>query len=87
MTDNKGEVKWMVKGGQQERKDMQVVVDPKYSRVGERIRHIAPSALQCSMFCGGRQCKYDNPMKWKEDEMAIRGLYSSWYELCYFITP
>ena len=51
---------------------------PKYSIFGERIRHVAPSALQCSMFCGGKQCKYDNPNKFKENEMAIKGLYSSW---------
>lgn len=84
MTDNRGEVKWMVENHHPERNDMQSVVNAKYSRVGERIRHITPSALQCSMFCGGKQCKYDNPGRWKEEEMAIKGLYSSWYKLCYF---
>jgi len=78
MTDNRGEVKWMTGNQRPERKDMQSAVDAKYSRVGERIRHITPSALQCSMFCGGKSCKYDNPIKWKEEEMAIKGLYSSW---------
>lgn len=79
MTDKKGNVKWLAAGQQKEWKDAQAVADPKYSLVGERIRHITPSALQCSMFCGGKQCKYDNPAKWKEDDMAIKGLYSSWY--------
>ncbi|XP_065058620.1 protein tyrosine phosphatase domain-containing protein 1-like [Rhopilema esculentum] len=76
MADKKGEVKWIGKNRDQEWKDIQV--DPKYSKVGERIRHITPTAFQCSMFCGGKQCKYDNPTKWKDEEMAIRGLYSSW---------
>jgi len=82
MTDNRGEVKWMTGNQRPERKDMQSAVDAKYSRVGERIRHITPSALQCSMFCGGKSCKYDNPIKWREEEMAIKGLYSSW---CVFL--
>ena len=76
MADKKGEVKWIGKNRDEKWKDVQV--DPKYSKVGERIRHITPTAFQCSMFCGGKQCKYDNPTKWKDEEMAIRGLYSSW---------
>ena len=76
MSDKKGEVKWTRAPIEVE---SQTVVDPKYSKVGERIRHITPSAFQCSMFCGGKQCKYENPGKWKNDEMAINGTYSSWY--------
>ena len=79
MSEKRGEVKWMGKTkGKEDWNVSQTVADPRYSRVGERIRHITPSALQCSMFCGGKQCKYDNPTKWKAEEMAIRGLYSSW---------
>lgn len=35
--------------------------------------------MQCSMGCGGEDCKYDNPAYWREDQQAIKGLYSSWY--------
>eukprot|EP00794_Sanderia_malayensis_P006955 gene6955-7736_t len=77
MSDKRGEVKW-INSKDNAGLGSKNVVDPKYSKVGERIRHITPSALQCSMFCGGKQCKYDNPTKWKSEEMAIRGLYSSW---------
>lgn len=76
MDENKGsstgEVKWTL--GESPKKD----AGPKYSRISEHFRHVAPGALQCSMFCGGKQCKYENPAKMKRKEMAINGLYSSW---------
>ncbi|XP_030623641.1 protein tyrosine phosphatase domain-containing protein 1 [Chanos chanos] len=50
----------------------------KYTVVGETLRHIIPSDLQCSIGCGGRACKYENPDYWSEDKQAIKGLYSSW---------
>ncbi|XP_016123147.1 protein tyrosine phosphatase domain-containing protein 1-like isoform X2 [Sinocyclocheilus grahami] len=34
--------------------------------------------MQCSMACGGRACKYENPSRWSDKEQAIKGLYSSW---------
>lgn len=67
-----GEVKWTL--GESPKKD----AGPKYSRISEHFRHVTPGALQCSMFCGGKQCKYENPAKMKSEEMAINGLYSSW---------
>lgn len=53
----------------------------KYTKVGERLRHVIPSNMQCSMACGGRACKYENPSRWSEEEQALKGLYSSWYYL------
>ncbi|XP_056380267.1 protein tyrosine phosphatase domain-containing protein 1 isoform X2 [Hyla sarda] len=50
----------------------------KYTKVGERLRHVIPGHMQCSMTCGGRACKYENPTKWSDEEQAIKGLYSSW---------
>lgn len=50
----------------------------KYSKVGERLRHVIPGHMQCSMACGGRACKYENPARWAQHEQAIGGLYSSW---------
>eukprot|EP00062_Callorhinchus_milii_P017642 gi/632970330/ref/XP_007901588.1/ PREDICTED: protein tyrosine phosphatase domain-containing protein 1 [Callorhinchus milii] len=50
----------------------------KYTKVGERLRHVIPSHMQCSMACGGRACKYENPSRWSEEEQAVKGLYSSW---------
>ncbi|KAL4655877.1 protein tyrosine phosphatase domain-containing protein 1-like [Arapaima gigas] len=50
----------------------------KYTKVGETLRHVIPGHMQCSMTCGGRACKYENPSRWNEDEQAIKGLYSSW---------
>ncbi|MEQ2185728.1 hypothetical protein GOODEAATRI_021242, partial [Goodea atripinnis] len=32
----------------------------------------------CSMACGGKACKYENPSRWSDEEQAIKGLYSSW---------
>ncbi|KAM7040962.1 LOW QUALITY PROTEIN: protein tyrosine phosphatase domain-containing protein 1 [Acridotheres tristis] len=50
----------------------------KYTKVGERLRHVIPGHMQCSMACGGRACKYENPTRWAEHEQALKGLYSSW---------
>ncbi|KAM3914692.1 protein tyrosine phosphatase domain-containing protein 1 [Leptodactylus fuscus] len=50
----------------------------KYTKVGERLRHVIPGHMQCSMTCGGRACKYENPQRWSDEEQAIKGLYSSW---------
>ncbi|XP_030812853.1 protein tyrosine phosphatase domain-containing protein 1 isoform X4 [Camarhynchus parvulus] len=50
----------------------------KYTKMGERLRHVIPGHMQCSMACGGRACKYENPARWAEHEQAIKGLYSSW---------
>uniref|UniRef100_A0A8C5UAE1 Protein tyrosine phosphatase domain-containing protein 1 n=1 Tax=Malurus cyaneus samueli TaxID=2593467 RepID=A0A8C5UAE1_9PASS len=50
----------------------------KYTKVGERLRHVIPGHVQCSMACGGRACKYENPARWADHEQAIKGLYSSW---------
>uniref|UniRef100_A0A673Z268 Protein tyrosine phosphatase domain-containing protein 1 n=1 Tax=Salmo trutta TaxID=8032 RepID=A0A673Z268_SALTR len=50
----------------------------KYTLVGEVIRHVIPGATQCSIGCGGQNCKYENPDRWSKDKQAIKGLYSSW---------
>ncbi len=50
----------------------------KYTKVGETLRHVIPGHMQCSMACGGRACKYENPSRWSDKEQAIKGLYSSW---------
>ncbi|KAF0884936.1 PTPC1 protein, partial [Crocuta crocuta] len=51
---------------------------PKYTKVGERLRHVIPGHVACSVACGGRACKYENPARWSEQEQAIEGVYSSW---------
>ncbi|XP_016069812.1 PREDICTED: protein tyrosine phosphatase domain-containing protein 1 isoform X2 [Miniopterus natalensis] len=51
---------------------------PKYTKVGERLRHVIPGHMACSMACGGRACKYENPARWSKQEQAIKGIYSSW---------
>lgn len=52
---------------------------PKYSKVSESLRCVTSGSVQCSMFCGGRQCKYEGQARWRDSDMAIKGLYSSWY--------
>lgn len=51
---------------------------PKYTKVGERLRHVIPGHMACSMACGGKACKYENAARWSEQEQAIKGVYSSW---------
>ncbi|XP_057580857.1 protein tyrosine phosphatase domain-containing protein 1 isoform X3 [Hippopotamus amphibius kiboko] len=50
----------------------------KYTKVGERLRHVIPGHMACSMACGGKACKYENAARWSEQEQAIKGVYSSW---------
>nr|XP_030703108.1 protein tyrosine phosphatase domain-containing protein 1 isoform X3 [Globicephala melas] len=50
---------------------------PKYTKVGERLRHVIPGHMACSMACGGKACKYENAARWSEQEQAIKGVYSS----------
>ncbi|KAG5281769.1 hypothetical protein AALO_G00048600 [Alosa alosa] len=50
----------------------------KYTVVGETLRHVIPSHMQCSIGCGGKACKYEDASRWREDQQAIKGLYSSW---------
>lgn len=53
-------------------------IHPKYTKVGESFRKNVPHEIQCSMFCGGRKCKYEISEHWKPDEMAIKGVFSHW---------
>lgn len=50
----------------------------KYNKLSEKLRQMTPDDLQCSMFCGGKRCKYDSATAWEEKDMAIQGLYSHW---------
>ena len=58
--------------------DTVAVIEPKYSVVGESIRRNTPNEMQCSMFCGGRRCKYESGAAWDKSEMALDGIYSHW---------
>ncbi|XP_045137368.1 protein tyrosine phosphatase domain-containing protein 1-like [Portunus trituberculatus] len=56
----------------------EVVVHSNYSRISEHLRQVTPTEVQCSVFCGGKTCKYDSHDCWGEEDMAIPGLYSHW---------
>lgn len=81
LSDN---IKWVIRPDEASTASIstecQKLPEPKYSVFGERIRHVAPSAMQCAMFCGGKQCKYCNAAKFKKEpgQDAINGLYSAW---------
>ncbi|XP_018668379.2 uncharacterized protein LOC100178870 isoform X2 [Ciona intestinalis] len=54
------------------------VAEAKYTRFGERIRQVFPGPMQCSMACGGKNCKWENPARWSDADQAIKGVFSSW---------
>nr|XP_018668379.1 protein tyrosine phosphatase domain-containing protein 1 isoform X2 [Ciona intestinalis] len=54
------------------------VAEAKYTRFGERIRQVFPGPMQCSMACGGKNCKWENPSRWSDADQAIKGVFSSW---------
>jgi len=49
-----------------------------YTKFGEKIRHVIPAQVQCSVACGGKNCKWENPSRWSANQQAINGVYSSW---------
>ncbi|XP_075221216.1 uncharacterized protein LOC142324243 [Lycorma delicatula] len=55
-----------------------VFVESNYSLLSDNIRRRAPNIIQCSIFCGGKQCRYENPDCWDSTHTAIRGIYSHW---------
>ena len=61
-----------------------VAASPSFSRVSEKLRRLGagnPTAhhLQCSVFCGGKGCKYENAAKLPaETGSAFPELYSHW---------
>ncbi|XP_069942063.1 protein tyrosine phosphatase domain-containing protein 1-like [Cherax quadricarinatus] len=56
----------------------ETVVHSNYSRISEHFRQVTPTELQCSVFCGGKRCRYDNGDSWGAEDMAINGIYSHW---------
>ncbi|XP_060536951.1 protein tyrosine phosphatase domain-containing protein 1-like [Cylas formicarius] len=53
-------------------------VQANYNKLSEHIRRLTPHGIQCSVFCGGVNCKYENPENWKPDSLALQGIYSHW---------
>ncbi|CAD5220198.1 unnamed protein product [Bursaphelenchus okinawaensis] len=50
----------------------------KYSSLRSGILRLTPDTMKCKLYCRGANCKYCGWNNWKEDQMAISGLYSSW---------
>lgn len=58
-------------------------VRANYNKLSDHIRRLTPQGIQCSVFCGGEKCKYENPENWRPDSLAIHGIYSHWWEKLY----
>lgn len=54
------------------------LVMANYTKLSENIRRLTPQGIQCSVFCGGTNCKYENPENWTADSLALQGIYSHW---------
>ncbi|XP_065166174.1 protein tyrosine phosphatase domain-containing protein 1-like isoform X2 [Atheta coriaria] len=54
------------------------MVTANYNKLSDHIRRLTPQGIQCSVFCGGTNCKYENPENWTADNLALHGLYSNW---------
>jgi len=54
------------------------VATAKYGALSEALRRSITEARLCSMFCGGKNCKYEGTTSWSETDQAISGLYSHW---------
>lgn len=53
-------------------------VSANYNKLSDHIRRLTPQGIQCSVFCGGTNCKYESPQNWKSDSLAVQGIYSHW---------
>ncbi|CAH0562649.1 unnamed protein product [Brassicogethes aeneus] len=60
------------------RQSNKLQVQANYNKLSDHIRRLTPQGVQCSVFCGGVNCKYENPENWKADSIAIQGIYSHW---------
>lgn len=49
-----------------------------YSKLSESLRRVAPPKIQCTVFCGGRRCKYESATFWSSEQCVVNGLFSSW---------
>ncbi|RWS21684.1 Protein tyrosine phosphatase domain-containing protein 1-like protein, partial [Leptotrombidium deliense] len=49
-----------------------------YSLLSERLRLKTPPELQCSLFCGGLQCKYERSDCWRIEQRELDVIYSNW---------
>lgn len=54
------------------------LVAANYNKLSDHIRRLTPQGIQCSVFCGGANCKYENPGNWTANSLAIQGIYSHW---------
>ncbi|ESO97104.1 hypothetical protein LOTGIDRAFT_174629 [Lottia gigantea] len=50
----------------------------KGGRLTDRARRIVKHDNVCSVFCGGKKCKYCCPDNWSKEQMAVDGLFSHW---------
>lgn len=55
-----------------------VAPEPRFNKLSENLRTMTPPEIQCSVFCGGKGCRYENPKAWAKEHQAIDGLYSHW---------
>ncbi|XP_062402466.1 protein tyrosine phosphatase domain-containing protein 1 [Sardina pilchardus] len=51
---------------------------PSYSQARERLVRAIPPKIICLLACGGRECRYEGPVCWKQSQQVIKGLFSSW---------
>ncbi|XP_070558696.1 protein tyrosine phosphatase domain-containing protein 1-like isoform X2 [Ptychodera flava] len=74
----RGEIKWTSSAGEHIGSTNKPTA--KYGVLSDGLRQITPGSWQCSMFCGGRNCKYCNPSKgnWPPERMVVKGLFSEW---------
>ncbi|XP_035664087.1 protein tyrosine phosphatase domain-containing protein 1-like isoform X1 [Branchiostoma floridae] len=78
MSSQPGEIKWTPSAMSMPSIHPVNAPTAKYNKISEQLRHVTPGHIQCSMFCGGKGCKYENPTKWPAKDQAVKGLYSSW---------
>uniref|UniRef100_T1IV26 Uncharacterized protein n=1 Tax=Strigamia maritima TaxID=126957 RepID=T1IV26_STRMM len=51
---------------------------PSYKKFSEKFRNVAPLDFQCQVFCRGKKCKYEGSANWRESQMALDGIFSTW---------
>ncbi|RWS17876.1 protein tyrosine phosphatase domain-containing protein 1-like isoform X3 [Dinothrombium tinctorium] len=54
------------------------VPSSNYSLLSERIRLNTSPELQCALFCGGSNCKYESSEHWPREQREIDVIYSNW---------
>ena len=56
-----------------------------YSPLSQAVKKLLPERTACRFGCRGASCKYESSTYWRPEQMAIPGIFSTWFDLIFLI--